>query len=155
MSATRRHLLLAVLGASALASSGCFFRGPSAPEPIELTLQASARLNPDDASQSLPTVLRILQLKSGRKMEQAEFTRVYRDAKEVLGEDLLAVDELVIGPGETVKRKLDRQEGAGAVAVVALFRRPTGFSWRVLRELPKGGAAKLSVTVEGYRVELR
>ena len=148
-----------LLLAASLSGSACFWgtpAGPKAPGVIAVSVKADQRLNPDDASQSLPTVVRVLQLRSPRRLEQAEYTRVYRDPKELLTDDLLAVDELVVGPGETRDRRLERQSGAGCVAVMALFRRPTGFSWRVIKELPPGGAdLSFSVLLEGYRIELR
>jgi type VI secretion system protein VasD len=129
---------------------------PEAPSPLDLEIAAGARLNPNDQGQPLPTVVRIYQLRSTGKLERTEFDRLYRQPKEALGEDLLQGEEVTLSPGETMKRRVDRDRGARYVAVVALFRRPTGASWKAVAELgaPAQGAT-LKFIVDGYRIERR
>jgi len=124
--------------------------------PVDLEVVAASRLNPDDRGQSLPTVVRVYQLRAAGRLDRAEFDRLCREPKEALQDDLLRVDELTLTPGATVNRRLDREQGARYLAVVALFRRPTGTSWRAIAELgPPGKGQKLSFAAEGYRVERR
>jgi type VI secretion system protein VasD len=152
------------LGSPALAfllvlalAAGCRSSPPAgdlAPAPLELEITAGARLNPNDQGQPLPTVIRIYQLRSTGKLERAEFDRLYRQPKESLQEDLVQAEEVTLSAGETLKRRVERDRGARYVAVVALFRRPTGTSWRAVAELGSPAQrADLKFMVEGYRIE--
>ncbi len=141
-----------------LALNGCGLfggGGEKAPAPVDVTVTAGARLNPDDAGQSLPTVIRIYQLKSASRAEGAQFEDLYRRDKEVLGDDLLQVDEVVLSPGETVRKTVPGDKGARAVMVVGVFRRPAGNGWRYIAELPPGKSAPIQLRAEDYRIERR
>ncbi len=145
---------IAVLGACGL--FGGSSRPEPAPAPIEVVVVADARLNPDEMGRSLPTVVRLYQLKSSGKIEGADFDAIYRQPKEALGEDLLQADEITISPGDTTRRRLELDKSARAVAAVAVLRRPAGVSWRAVAELPSQGEARvITFAVEGYRIERR
>ena len=58
-------LLVAVSTGCALFSKG----GESPPSPFDVTVTAAQRLNPDDGGESLPTLVRLYQLKSAGKLE--------------------------------------------------------------------------------------
>lgn len=147
-----RYALL--LGIASLLGCGLF--RSRAPAPLDVTVAASARLNPDEQGRSLPTVVRLYLLKSPAKLERADYGPVYGQPKETLGEDLLHMEEITVLPGETVSRRLERDAGARAVAAVALFRRPAGDSWRAIVELPASRRrAEVTFAAEGYRIEHR
>jgi type VI secretion system protein VasD len=130
--------------------------GDGKPEPIKVRVDAAPRLNPDEHGRALTTVVRIYQLKNASKMESAEFEDLYRREKELLGEDLVQVDELEVPPGQQVGKTISREKGAQYVAAVALFRRPGGFSWRSIVELPKPSRrAELTFGLEEYRINLK
>jgi type VI secretion system protein VasD len=137
-----------------MALEGCsLFGGEKTPEPVEVTISAASRLNPDDGGQSLPTVVRLYLLKATSKAGAAQFEDLYRRDKEVLGEDLIQVEELVLSPGDTVRRTLPGDKAARALMVVGVFRRPAGVGWRAIAELPKGGGGKHRFRAEDYRIE--
>ncbi len=153
MRALPKTLVAALLAAAAV--PGCFLwsSGESTPGPIKVSIRASKRLNPDEQGQSLPTVVKVFQLKSPGKAEGADFDGLYRREKETLGEDLVQVDEMVIGPDQEETRTLARDKAVKAVAVVAVFRRPAGTSWRSIVELPGSSGAELSFVLEDYHIE--
>lgn len=148
-------------------------QGPSpctTPEPIRLLLTASPRLNLDENGESLPTVVRLYQLRDSTKLVESSADRLLTNDRGVLAEDLVDVRELTLYPGERALPILMRGEGAAVVAVVAMFRRPNGPSWRAIRKLPppnpqhcQGVAATpqalaaslLKFTLEESRVEMR
>lgn len=139
-----------------LSSSGCFLFGKDGKPPtVEVTVTAGDRLNPDESGSSLPTNVRIYFLKSAGKAEVAEFADLYQRDKEVLGEELVAMEQLVLSPGETATRKLAPEKGAGAVLVMGVFRKPVGMTWRALAVLPQGKDARLSFQAADYRIERR
>jgi len=141
------------------------------PEPVKLLVRASERLNSGEKGESLPTTFRIYQLKDDDKIGQASFEDLLDRDKEVLGDQILAAQELTVGPNEQLTPPMSREPKAAFVAVVALFRRPAGSSWRVVKQLPppdpqhchipaadrdKGkGALVLRLFLEENRVELQ
>ncbi|HZA50733.1 MAG TPA: type VI secretion system lipoprotein TssJ [Myxococcaceae bacterium] len=100
------------------------------PPPLRITLEAGERLNTDDRGRSLPTVVQLLQVRSIRRLEGADFGAVYQRPKEVFEEDLLRVDELTLEPGQTLTREFPREPQAKQLVAVGLFRRPVGAGWR-------------------------
>jgi type VI secretion system protein VasD len=125
----------------------------TAPAPIDVTITGDAKMNPDDREQSLPTVVRLYQLRSAGKLENAEFDQLYRQPKDVLGEDLIMVEEVVLAPGTTVRRQVERDRAAKVLAAVAVVRRPSGKTWRAVVDLPPPGArAEIAFVLDGYRI---
>jgi type VI secretion system VasD/TssJ family lipoprotein len=110
------------------------------PEPVQVTLTASARLNPGDHGEALATVVRLYQLKGRDKLASASFDEILDHDKDVLGEDMLAVIETTVSPGETVRPPVARNPDAGYLAAVALFRRPGPAGWRAVTKLPAPNA---------------
>ena len=140
----------------AITASGCaFFRGADKPTAIDVNLTAAARLNPDETGQSLPTMFRIQLLGAASKAESASYETLYRGDKEALGEDLLAIEEVVLSPGETATKKIVSEKPAHALLVVGIFRKPTGTSWRAIVPIDGGRPRRVSLRAEDYRVDRR
>ena len=121
-----------------LALVGCAHVGPACdpPPPFHVSVQATDRLNPDESGRPLPTLVRVLQLKSDARLAEADFSGVFQHADEVLKEDLLRTDEFTVDPGSTENRWYERDPKATVVAVVSVARQPTGTQWRALQPLP-------------------
>lgn len=149
----------AALAALALGATACSLfstQGEKAPPPVHLRISAAARLNPDERGESLPTAVRVYQLKGAARVRALDLGPLLRDPKEALGEDLVAVDELFVDPAGTTERTISTDKAARALAVVAVFRRPAGESWRDVVELPAGGRAlELGYHLEEYRITRR
>ncbi len=149
----RGKAALAVALAS-LAGGCALFRGAEGEKgAAEVTLTAGPRLNPDDSGQSLPTVFRILLLASASRAESASYEALYRGDKDALGEDVLAQEEVVLNPGETVTRRISADRPARALLVLGIFRKPTGTSWRVIVPIEGGRPRAASFRAEDYRVD--
>lgn len=106
------------------------------PQVVNTIVQASDRVNLDENGHSLPTIVRVYQLKGPIGFENAEFDDIWRDAEKALGKDLLEADEFTIYPNQRLQKNLKRNPKACCVAAVAIVRRPAGVSWRTLYELP-------------------
>jgi len=166
--------------ASAVAALGACAHEPAAPpappspcttpEPVRLSLTASMRLNPGENGESLATTVRIYQLKDTGKLIEASLDRILDGDRAVLGEDFVSVQELTLYPGEKAAPVMVRGEGATSLAVVAMFRRPVGPSWRAIRKLPAPdpqhchakvttpaamAASQMKFTLEESRVDMR
>lgn len=151
-----------IRGTAALAltlgsTAGCawFGGGDDKPSPIEVTVAAGQRLNPDERGEPLPTMFRMVLLGSAAKAESASYEDMYRGAKEALAEDVLASDEVVLSPGESQTRKLIGEKPARALLVYGVFRRPAGTSWREIVPIDRGRPRAVTVFAEDYRVERR
>ena len=161
--------------ASALAMVGACAHPPppspcTTPEPLRVSLTASTRLNPGEHGESLATTVRVYQLKDTAKLLESTLDRILDGDRAVLGDDLISMQELTLYPGDRAAPAMVRGEGATSLAVVAMFRRPVGTSWRAIRKLPPPdpqhchgtvatpaalAASQLKFTLEDSRVEMR
>ncbi len=147
-----------LLLASTLLLAGCGILGlgkPNVAPPLKLRVEAATRLNPDDKGSSLPTLVRVYQLRSAAKARTVELTDLLRDPKEALGADLISVEEMLLSPGQTVERTLTREKECAAVLVAAVVRKPTATTWRDVVELQPTKTRPLSYLLEEYRLTSR
>jgi len=107
----------------------------AAPEPLRLTVTASQRLNPGEKGEALATVVRIYQLKGIGKMMGVSFDDLLDHDKDTLADDFVAMQELTINPGDRLEPPIVRNADARYVLAVALFRQPTGTTWKVTKRL--------------------
>jgi type VI secretion system protein VasD len=105
------------------------------PQPLKLALTASPRLNPGEKGEALATVVRVYQLKGVSKLTGVSFDDLLDHDKEALGDDFLGVQEATINPGETLEAPIARNAETIYLLAVALFRRPAGTTWKVVRKL--------------------
>jgi type VI secretion system protein VasD len=169
-------LKYAVLASAVVILGACAHEPPpppspcTTPEPIRISLTASPRLNPGENGESLATTVRIYQLKDTGKLIETTLDRILDGDRAVLADDFISVQELTLYPGERAAPVMVRGEGATNVAVVALFRRPNGPSWRAIRKLPPPNpqhchgtvatpaalaASQLAFTLEDSRIDMR
>ncbi len=145
----------ALITAAAVVAAGCAggAGAGATPVPLRLKVTAGPRLNPDEYGNSLPTAVRVYQLKSAAKTGSADLSALLRDPKEVLGDDFLAVEEVFVEPKGSAEKVIAREKDARVVMVVAVVRRPSGDAWRLVYELPSGGLrASIDVAVDEYRI---
>lgn len=103
---------------------------------VDMSIMASARLNPTDGNDARPVQLRLYQLTTDVHLNNADFTKIWKADKATLGDDLVKVEEMSIFPDSRTDIKFERDEKALVVAAVALFRTPRGRSWYTVMELP-------------------
>lgn len=133
-----RRGIAGVVGAVAMLAGCGAAQAPTCdlPSDVNLTVQASDRLNPDDRGRSLPTVVRIFQVTEIGTIETARFEELWQKPEEVMGDALVGKDQLTIYPDRTMKRAFERNPEANYLVGVGLFRRPAGVTWRTILELP-------------------
>ncbi len=169
-------LMSAVLASAVAILGACAHPPPpppspcTTPEPLRVSLTASTRLNPGEHGESLATTVRLYQLKDTGKLLESTLDRILDGDRGVLGDDLLSMQELTLYPGDRAAPAMVRAEGATSLAVVAMFRRPVGTSWRAIRKLPPPNpqhchgtvatpeslaASQLKFTLEDSRVDMR
>jgi type VI secretion system protein VasD len=73
---------------------------------------------------SVPTLVRVYQLRDGRAVEKASYEQLLSDDDSVLSSDLLDTRVVVVKPGEGAQMSVPMDQDARFVSVVALFRQP-------------------------------
>jgi type VI secretion system protein VasD len=120
---------------------GCAGVRPTCPVPtaVELELETSDRVNRDEKGESLPTVVRIHQLKDLSRFQSANFEDLWRSPEATLGDTLVRSDELTMFPGQISVSRFQRDEKADYVVGIAVYRQPAGQAWRTIQEWPLPG----------------
>jgi type VI secretion system protein VasD len=123
----------------AVAVAGC---GSS----MKVTLQGAERLNPDPKGRPLSVVVRIYQLSSKDRFQKGDYVTLARTDEHLLDGDLLAKREITLHPNTKEVVKDELKDGTRYIAVMALFRDPSG-AWRQVVALKDLWFKSISVKV--------
>jgi type VI secretion system protein VasD len=93
-------------------------------ETLHLTFTARAAINQDDAQQSMPLRLVVLQLTDRQRFDNTEYNSLLTQPDLVLKETLVAHRQLSIMPEQTITLEMPMEKTAQFVAVIGLFRQP-------------------------------
>jgi type VI secretion system protein VasD len=134
------RVLFASIALATVLSAGCATR-PSCriPDAVQLEIESSDRVNADERGRSLPTILRLYQLKDLSKIEQSAFEDIWQQDKATLADTLVGQEELTLYPGQIMVHRFQRNGAADFLVGVAVFREPVGGSWRTIQEWPLQG----------------
>ncbi|MES0884481.1 type VI secretion system lipoprotein TssJ [Roseibium sp. SCPC14] len=105
------------------------------PTPMKIGLHADDFINPNEAGDPAPVVVRVYQLKEVTAFEGAEYFDLADNDKKVLGGDLIGVQEFELIPGETKDYNREVSSEATHVGVIASFRDIESAQWRDTIEL--------------------
>ncbi|MEM9692058.1 MAG: type VI secretion system lipoprotein TssJ [Myxococcota bacterium] len=104
---------------------------------VTLKIFASDIINQNDQDLPRPVVVRLYQLNSDLKMQNASYDEILEKDTEILGDDLLARDEIEsVFPNDIVEVKFERIPEASFLAAAALFQSPQGQSWKTFYAFP-------------------
>ncbi len=103
---------------------------------VTLDIYAADNLNPNENGNPRPVVVKLYQLKSDMKLNNATYDDVLLREKDVLGEDVAKVDDVEVYPNDLVQVRFERIKEASHLAGVALFHSPKGTSWKTFFEFP-------------------
>jgi type VI secretion system protein VasD len=141
----RRAMTLAAFG-SVIALSGC---GPS-PTRTALTLTAATGLNPNQASQPSPLVVRVYELKSVDTFNQLPFFDLFDQDVAKLGGDLLNRREVEIQPGATLEWQRNADPGARYIGAIAGYRELANITWRDSVQLRQESRNTISLRLDAH-----
>jgi len=110
-------------------------------------MESSKFLNLDDSGAPLPVIVRVYQLKNKENMEKADFLSLWKSDKDILGEDLLDRSEVTLLPESTIELNVESGKDAGYLAVMVLFRKPQGGSWRQIIPLKESRVHSVKISV--------
>jgi type VI secretion system protein VasD len=140
------------LGAAALEASGLRKPAelPEAQKParvVALRLHAADKLNVDAKGRPLALVARIYTLRDNAAFERAPYAAFLNPQaeKEALGDDLVAVREVMLVPGQRYEASEKVAREAGYIGVIALFHAPAAARWRT--SFAAADAERAGVTV--------
>ena len=94
---------------------------------LHLDLNARVATNTDGADMnglSVPTLVRVYQLRDDKKVQKAAYDSLLGNDDSVLASDLLDTRAVVVKPGEGMQLNVPMDKDARFVSVVALFRLP-------------------------------
>lgn len=145
-----RSLLFVVVSTVVLAACS----GSSAPDPTSagLTVQATARINPNSQGQPSPVVLRIYELKATSVFDTAEFSQLFYNDQATLGGDMLNRRELELAPGQTVERTDTLSSETRFLGFVAGYRDLSNATWRARVPVESETDNAILVTVDALSI---
>jgi type VI secretion system protein VasD len=121
---------------------------------VQVAINAAEKVNPDTGGQPLSVVVRIYQLKDKGRLETADYNAIWKSDKETLSDDMLERQERIVLPGTQEMLEILTNSSASYLGVVALFRNPSGDTWRKIVPLNKGKSQKLAVVLSEQTVEV-
>jgi type VI secretion system protein VasD len=142
--------------ASVVVLAACAKEPPPPPPPgvIDLAIKAGPDINPDPEGKAAPALVRVYQLASPVKFQNADFFLLFEKEKDTLGADLLGREEIAVAPGQTKTLNQPLKPNATHVGVLAAFRDIDKASWRAIVDVPPHGTTKLEAELEKLKVEL-
>ncbi len=106
----------------------------STPALATLYVTADTELNIDEQGQSLPVVLRLLQVTDPEPLDSATFDLLWQQPTETLGPALVRMTDVTIYPGDTQTIEVRAEKRAHFLGIMGIFREPAGRDWlEVLR----------------------
>ncbi len=152
---------MAMLGGVGLGGTGCavvkkVLPGPPpppppapkvAPEPAALfgRIEAAADLNPSVSRRPSPLLLRIYELKALDAFLRAEFMALYQADAATLGADLVARDEMMVAPGQSLRYNKALDPQTRHIAVFAAYRDVERATWRASVAVPREATYQLDI----------
>jgi type VI secretion system protein VasD len=126
---------------------------PSPPKDVKLSgaIVAAADVNLDPEGRPSPIVVRIYQLQSVTKFNNADFFALYDDAAGALGADMIAFDEFTLRPGQSLDYQAQVKPSAKFIGALAAFRDINSAQWRADLELPEK-PGRLSIKLDKMSV---
>jgi type VI secretion system protein VasD len=145
-----RRLLLA--GPALLSVAGC--GGPPAPAVVELSIRASADVNPTPAGMPVSVAARLYSLMGRGRFMSADAYALMDREKATLGDESAGSEEVVVRPGETRNMTLAPKPGVRYLGVAVLFRDIDRAQWRAIAAIAPAGLTRLALTIGRNRAVL-
>ena len=100
--------------------------------PINLTLQASATINPSESNRPSPVVVRVYQLKDDAGFRAASYEKLFDEDVTLLEKDLIHRTPFTVRPGEQTTVSVPFSQEIRFIGIAAFFRQYDGKQWRVV-----------------------
>jgi type VI secretion system protein VasD len=103
---------------------------------VTLQIYGSGTVNPNENGNPRPVSVRIYQLGSDLKLQNARYDDILLKDKETLGEDIVKSDDVTVYPNDLVEIQFERDKAAEFLGGVAYFHEPRGQAWKTFYEFP-------------------
>lgn len=163
----RKRLIMAMTAiAPVLILAACASADPKPREPLglDLTVNATATVNPDDQQRAAPIVVRLYELKTDSAFNTADFYTLQDKDKTVLSDDLVKRDQFQLRPGEHVTIRRVANPASTKLGVLAAYRDLPNAVWRAVYTLPStpdqawyrlsSPKLKLTITLDTHAIKL-
>ena len=122
---------------------------------VTLTLHGGADQNQDASGRAYPVAVHLYQLGSPAKFERADVFGLIDNAKQTLGEDVLASETVLIKPGDTIPLTLTMKPGTTVLGAVVGFRDIDNATWRVSAPVKPSGPTALDLSTGANTATLK
>lgn len=153
---------------SAMLLGGCAATESKLAVPYVVELTASDDVNSGGRYQPSPIKVTVYELKTTNAFNLSDFFSLQNDAQAALGDQLLAVNSVILTPGKTERITAHGNVDAKVLGIVAAYRDLDNSQWRMTVDLPSARstniykfwqfsprAAKINVDVEKSAINLR
>lgn len=127
----------------------------SDPNQLSIKYSSSTDLNPDINAQASPLVVTMYQLKSSDNFQTSDYFPLVDNAKDILGNNLIAQDQIEIRPNQTIEIKKILSKETKFIAFVASYRDIDNASWKNIMPLTSIKHKKLSVQLDSETLKLK
>lgn len=148
---SRRMTAMAALALLA----GCAGAPKPVVTPVSGAIEASPQLNPSVSRVPSPLLLRVYELKTAAAFNSADFMSLYQADQATLGADVVAREEMMLKPGQTVPIRKVLGAETRFIGVVGAYRSLERANWRAIVAVQPGKpqiltirAAELAVSAE-------
>jgi type VI secretion system protein VasD len=115
--------------------------------PVQITIEASADVNPDSRKRASPITVRVYGLKASSPFEAADFFSLFEKDQATLGADMVVREEMLLRPGESKVLTLTLSPEVKSIAYFAAYRDLDQAKWRGVKPLVVGKPANLRIRV--------
>jgi type VI secretion system protein VasD len=106
------------------------------PVPLEITLGAAERVNPNIEGRPSPIVVRVFELANDKRFLSADYFELMGQDGTPLGEEMLVSEEYILLPGEVRVVRKRAAANSRFLGIVAGYRDLVGSTWRAIAPLP-------------------
>ena len=130
---------------------------PPPPEPTRVVLEfeAAGNINPNPEGRASPLVLRIYQLKSYSKFEDAEFFALYEQDDEVLGGELIHKEEIMLKPDEKRTVFYETTDDTRTIGIIGAFMDYEQSQWKAAAGVKKNKTNVITISVNGTKLTVK
>lgn len=129
-----RRAMLAMAAACVLA--GCSSTASQKPYPYRLELVADTMLNPDAQGRASPLQVTVYELSAPTNFESVDYFTLQGNARAALGDELVAVEQVILRPGQTHVIERPGNLQSRVLGVTAAYRNLDASRWRTTIKLP-------------------
>ena len=138
---------------------GCAGPRPVLPAPYTVVITADPAINADRQNRATPVQVRLFELKNSSNFESRDFYTLFEKDEQALGSDVVAREQLVLQPGQSVSLIRKAKPEARMLGVFVAFRSIDKSAWRAVAPLPQakevGRFAVFSPSFEAALVNVR